>query len=99
VEQVIILFTESAYNDLAEIEIYISQDSAAVARRFISKIFNKIDLLYNFPEAGKSVRELNNVSIRELLSNKYRIIYQIVDSNNINIVRIVHSSRILDLDI
>ena len=93
------MITESAYADLEDIENYISQDSPAIARRFINTIFDKIDQLYNYPSFGKPVRELSNNSIRELLLNKYRIIYQIIDERNIHILRIVHGSRLLDLEI
>ncbi|SEP22494.1 type II toxin-antitoxin system RelE/ParE family toxin [Mucilaginibacter sp. OK283] len=98
-EPVNITITESAYADLLDIETYISQDSEYIARRFINKIFDKIDQLYHYPMSGKFVREINNRSVRELLLNKYRIIYQIVDEKNINIIRIVHGSRLLDIEI
>lgn len=98
-EQVSISITESAYADLEDIESYISQDSPAIARKFINKIFDKIDQLYQYPTSGKPVPEISDRSIRELLLNKYRIIYQIADEKNINIVRIVHGSRLLDIEI
>jgi toxin ParE1/3/4 len=98
-EQVTIVITESAYNDLEDIENYISQDSPLMARRFINKIFDRIDQLYSYPTSGKPVPEIKNKSIRELLLNKYRIIYKIVDERHINIIRIVHGSRLLDIEI
>jgi toxin ParE1/3/4 len=97
VEQIIFI-TESAYADLEDIENYISQDSPAIARKFINRIFDKIDQLYRYPMSGKSVPEIVNPSIRELLLNKYRIIYQLTDSSQINILRIVHGSRLLDIE-
>jgi toxin ParE1/3/4 len=99
VEQVNIVISESAYTDLEDIENYISQDSPAIARKFINRIFDKIDLLYKYPLSGKPVPEIKNSLIRELLLNKYRIIYQVVDEQNVNIIRIVHGSRLLDLEI
>jgi len=99
VEQVDIAITESAYSDLEDIENYISQDSPLMARRFINKIFDRINQLYNYPTSGKPVPEIKDKSIRELLLNKYRIIYKIVDDRNINILRIVHGSRLLDIEI
>jgi toxin ParE1/3/4 len=99
VEQVTIVITESAYNDLEDIENYISQDSPLMARRFINKIFERIDQLYNYPTSGKPVPEIKDKSIRELLLNKYRIIYKVVDEQHINIIRIVHGSRLLDIDV
>jgi len=69
VEQITIVITESAYTDLEDIENYISLDSPSIARSFISKIFDKIDYLYQYPSFGKPVPELGNKSIRELLLN------------------------------
>jgi addiction module RelE/StbE family toxin len=99
VGEVTIVITETAYADLEDIENYISQDSQAIARRFIIKIFDKIDQLYEFPKSGKPVPELSNSSIRELLLNKYRIIYQLENKTLINVLRVVHGSRLLDIEI
>lgn len=97
-EQITIVITESAYADLEDIENYISQDSPAIARKFISKIFDKIDQLYSYPESGKAVPEIMDITMRELLLNKYRIIYQLAENSKINILRIVHGSRLLDIE-
>jgi addiction module RelE/StbE family toxin len=99
VEPVIIVVAESAYADLEDIENYISRDSPAMARKFISRIFDKIDQLYNYPLSGKPVPEIKDRSVRELLLNKYRIIYQVIDERNVNVIRIVHGSRLLDIEI
>jgi len=47
VEEIIIVVTETAYADLEDIENYISQDSPTIARRFIMRIFDKIDQFTN----------------------------------------------------
>jgi toxin ParE1/3/4 len=99
VESIKIAITESALSDLEDIENYIAQDSPIIARRFIGRIFDKIDLLYQHPKAGKPVHEFKDDSIREILLNKYRIIYQIVGLSQINIVRVVHGSRLLDIEL
>lgn len=96
--EVIIVITETAYADLEDIENYIAQDSPTIARRFILRIFDRIDQLYEHPQSGKSVPEINDQSIRELLLNKYRIIYQL-NQNTINILRIIHGARLLDVEI
>lgn len=44
-EQLKVVLTESAVSDLEDIENYIAQDSSLIARRFISRIFEKIDQL------------------------------------------------------
>jgi toxin ParE1/3/4 len=98
VGKIVIVITETAYADLEDIENYIAQDSPAIARNFILRIFDKIEQLYEYPLSGKSVPEIKNHTIRELLLNKYRTIYQI-NGDKINIVRIVHGARLLDIEL
>jgi toxin ParE1/3/4 len=98
VGEVTIVITETAYSDLEDIENYIAQDSPTIARRFILRIFDKIDQLSAYPKSGKFVPEINDNSIRELLLNKYRIIYQLSE-NAIIVLRIVHGARLLDIEI
>ncbi len=96
--QIIIVITETAYADLEDIENYISQDSPTIARKFIVRIFDRIEQLYDYPESGKPVPEIKDQTIKELLLNKYRIIYQIQE-DKINILRVVHGARLLDIEI
>jgi toxin ParE1/3/4 len=98
VGEINIVITETAFADLEDIENYISQDSPAIARRFITRIFDKIDQLSEYPQSGKPVPEFNDNTIRELLLNKYRIIYQF-NNVQINILRIIHGARLLDIEI
>lgn len=99
-EKVEITFTSSALTDLESIELYISEDSPLVARRFISKIFDEISKLSVYPEMGKPVREFNDRTIREVLVKRYRVIYKLELSNNhIYILRVIHGSKLLDIEI
>ncbi len=93
-----ITLTETAYLDLEDIENYVSQSSARIGREFINKIFKKIDLLYEHPRIGKKVMEFNDDRIRELLQGKYRIVYRIVSVELIEVLRIIHGSRMMDLE-
>lgn len=69
-----VILTESAYLDLEEIDDLISKSSPSFSRKFINSIFDKLDLLIDYPQLGKQVNELNNPRIRELLQGKYRIV-------------------------
>jgi toxin ParE1/3/4 len=71
VEQIVIVITDSALSDLEDIERYISEDSPSIARKFISKIFDKIEQLSAYPESGKPVPEIKDPLVRELLINKF----------------------------
>ena len=61
----------------AETASYISMDSSAEAVKWVQKIFNSVKRLESFPESGRTVPEINNHAIREIIHGNYRIIYQI----------------------
>jgi len=94
-----IKLSDSAFSDLGNIENYIAEDSPTVAQKFIQRIFERIEQLYDYPESGKVVDEFRNTKIRELVLKRYRIIYEIMSSNELIILRVIHGSRILDLDV
>lgn len=57
-----------------------------------------MDLLCEHPRIGKKVVEFNNDRIRELIQGKYRIVYRIVSDELIEVLRVVHGSRLMDLE-
>jgi toxin ParE1/3/4 len=67
-------------------------DSEFYAKRFISKLIERVDQLEQFPESGRVVPEKDDQSIRELIEGNYRIFYRLQKSK-INILRIHNSSR------
>lgn len=89
--------SELAYEDLLEIETYIGQDSPIIARNFINKIFNRIEILNDFPESGRIVPELNDKNVRELILGNYRIVYQLNSAIEVVVLRVIHGKRLLDL--
>lgn len=93
-----IKLTESAFLDLEEIESYVSQSSPKIGREFVNKIFKKIELLYDHPKIGRKVPEFDNDRIRELFQGKYRIVYRIVSDELVEVLRIIHGSRLKDLE-
>lgn len=93
-----IRLTETAYHDLEDIESYVSQSSPKLGRAFINKIFEKIEVLYEYPQIGRKVPEFDNDRLRELIQGKYRIVYLIKSNEFIEVLRIVHGSRLMDLE-
>lgn len=86
-------WTQSAYIDIDEILTFISKDSYVYALRVIEKIIQRIEQLKTQPLSGKIVSELNDESIRELVSGNYRIIYHRADNSVVTILRIHHSAK------
>ncbi len=85
-------WTEPAVSDLQHIRDYIVKDSEYYAARSVSKIIGRIDVLPDFPEMGRVVTEADDKSIRELIYQKYRIMYR-VEKERILILAIIHGSR------
>ncbi len=85
-------WTEPAISDLQHIRDYIVKDSEYYAVRFVSKIIGRIDVLPDFPEMGRIVTEADDKSIRELIYQKYRIMYR-VEKERILILAIIHGGR------
>ena len=77
---------------LNEIYNYISQDSPAVATKVVKDIYNKIQVLKEFPEIGYKYRTEKEGNIRVLLYGHYRIAYLIKENNHINILGVFHGS-------
>ena len=90
-----ITWTSYALDDLQSIHDYIAQDSHYYATRFVDKLISRVDILEKHPKAGKPVPEFENDLIRELIEGNYRIIYKIISLDEVGIVRIHHSARLL----
>lgn len=90
-----VVWTDFAINDLDDIGEYIAKDSERYAKAVIQNLFESTDLLESHPKAGRIVPEFNNMSIRELIRGKYRIVYRIVDIYRIDILTVHHSARLL----
>lgn len=91
-----IVWTELSVADLKEIFDYISKDSSRYASIVVNQIHLKVQIVSSNPNIGKIVPEFNKKNIREILSgHSYRIIYKIKNNEQIDILRVYHSARLL----
>jgi len=81
--------------DLNSIGEYIARDSERYARLTLSKIRNSVNILKDNPLVGRIVPEVSYPSVREIIHGNYRIIYEIINDNRIDILTVHHSARIL----
>ena len=88
-------WTDFALENLIAIGDYIEKDSYFYAQRIVSYLFSSVDILEQHPLAGRKVPEFNDRNIRELTRKNYRVVYKIVSENNIDIITIHHSARLL----
>ncbi len=85
--------TIQAKNDLRNIADYIPKDSKEYAKLQVLKLKQRVKILDRQAYVGKTVIEINNQNIRELIEGNYRIIYRIVNDNRVNVLTVHHSAR------
>ena len=90
-----IRWSREAEQWLKEIYEYISQDNPTAAGKVVSGIYDKAQVLIDFPELGHKYREEPEGDIRILLYGHYRIAYIITD-DHIDILGVFHGA--LDIE-
>ena len=84
-------WTEESEIWLKEIFDYISLDSKVTAKKVISEIYEKVQILHSFPKLHYKYHQ-DTEDIRILLYGHYRIAYLIKDENNIDVLGVFHGS-------
>lgn len=92
-----IRWTHEALLRLFEIEDFISQDSPVRAGKFVDQLIEHTESLSDNPLSGRTVPEISNPDIRELIFRKYRIVYRI-KGNNIDVLTVFEGHRLLRID-
>ena len=92
-----IKWTHEALDRLIEIEEYISKDSPSRAIQFMDQLIEHAEVLSDKPRIGRTIPELANPDIRELVFKKYRIVYRL-KANCIEILTVFEGHRLLRAD-
>ena len=87
-----LIWHPKALDDLKVITQFISRDSPMYGKLVTKKIKDAATRLKDFPLMGRIVPEINIKSVRELIIQKYRIIYQ-VNKQQIIILAVLHSAQ------
>lgn len=90
-----IVWTEPAVEDLRELHAYIARDSKMYASGFVERIILAAERLTDHPKVGRVVPEANNETVREILYQRYRIIYR-VKGDSIEMLSVIHGVRDLE---
>ena len=90
-------WTHESLDRLIEIEEHISKDSPARAIQFVDQLIEHAELLSDKPRMGRTVPELANPDIRELVFKKYRIVYRL-KANCIEILTVIEGHRLMRID-
>jgi len=92
-----IKWTEESLDQLLNIEAYIAKDSPARAVHFVDQIIEHVLLLEDNPRAGRMVPEISNSDIRELIFQKYRVVYKLKEKQ-IEILTVFEGHKLLQTE-
>ena len=81
-----------AQRQIEAIVFFIAEDSPAAAERWYSELRRALVRIESLPNAGRGVKELAPLPLREARYGSYRIIYE-VESDTVNIHGVVHGAR------
>src|SRR4051794_580425 len=84
--------SELAKFDLQELKLRIAKESPRGAHAYVQKLKKATNRLRRFPESGWIVQEINVPGIREIVYDRYRVIY-FYDGRRVLILRIWPGGR------
>jgi toxin ParE1/3/4 len=87
-----ISWTAEAERWLRDIHDYIAEENPEAASRVVEGIYEKVQLLRQFPELGHRYERTPNQHIRILLYGHYRIAYLIKPDGHIDILGVFHGA-------
>lgn len=90
-----VIWTDTAIQDLNDIGDYIAKDSERYAEITIHRLFESVDILEDYPKAGKMVSEFEDELLRELVRGSYRIVYQIINDFQVEIMTVHNCARLI----
>jgi plasmid stabilization system protein ParE len=71
---------------------YVAQDSHLAAERLLIRALEAASSLDVFSERGRIVPELNQPDVRQLLVQRYRLVYEVTPAE-VQILAFVHGAR------
>ena len=92
-----VIWTREVLEKLNEIEGFIGTDSPDRAEIFINYLIECGESISQNPKIGRTVPEISNPDIREIIVKKYRIVYRI-KKETIEILTVFEGHRLLRID-
>jgi plasmid stabilization system protein ParE len=93
-----VTWSQEAGENLVDIEEFIARDSLERAVRFVDAIIDHTEtMVTDNPRSGRTVPEMSNPDIRELIYRGYRIVYRL-NGDLIEILSVFEGHRLLRLN-
>ena len=87
-----VIWTKQGCSTLDEAIGYVAQDSLTAAQHLLESALDSAESLSVFSERGRVVPELQQPNVRELLVQRYRLIYEVFDTK-VEVLAFIHGAR------
>ena len=87
-----VIWSPQAREDLREIVLFIKRDSRPIASDVGHRIVRSTRRLARFPNSGRAVPEFKLRSLREVIIQNHRVIYE-VSEDRVDILTVIHGAR------
>jgi toxin ParE1/3/4 len=84
-----VIWSPQALADLEVIGDYFAREAPAYAQSFVDGAFETVEQLSTFPRMGRSLPEINDPELRELIYRGYRLIHIVTGQTGDEEVRIL----------
>jgi toxin ParE1/3/4 len=92
-----VTWSQEAGENLVNIEEFVARDSVERAVRFVDALIDHAEaILSDNPRSGRTVPEIGNPDIRELIYRGYRIVYRL-NCDHTDILTVFEGHRLLRL--
>ena len=87
-----VIWTEAAVQNLESLAEYIALSNPVAASALVSRIFEVVERLAQFPESGRFPLELEGFPYREVIVNPCRVFYR-VENSKVFILHVFRQER------
>jgi toxin ParE1/3/4 len=88
-----VIWTRQALDDIEAIRDFIARDSVAYADHLVRRVLTAADRLEQFPMSGRVVPERGLETLREIIHERYRLVYRITDEQVV-VITVFHGTRL-----
>lgn len=87
-----VVWTLEALDDLDAIGAFHDRTSPAYAVSLVGRLYESVETLEEYPRQGRKVPEIDHELVRELIVERYRVVYQLFRDRT-EVVAVLHSRQ------
>jgi plasmid stabilization system protein ParE len=87
-----LVWAETALADLEALRRWVGRDSKPLADRLTETILEAVERALPFPRIGRTVAEVGDDAVRELLLRTFRIVYEAAPGR-VAVIAVLHGGR------